>query len=88
MAVPLAGARTLPTSGRVGRACHRGRGRLARAVPHGSAGAQEGPCAGQEARTKRQFSLTEILPNLLHTQITQAKKIVSPKGHLRATVNT
>ena len=27
-----------------------GRGRLARAAPHGSAGEQEGPCAGQEAR--------------------------------------
>ncbi len=49
--VPLAGARTRPTSGRAGRAGrHTRHGRLVRAAPHISAGAQEGPSAGQEAR--------------------------------------
>ena len=40
------------TGGRAGRMARRiqPRGRLARAVPHGSPGAQEGPCAGQDAR--------------------------------------
>ena len=40
-----------PASGRAGRAGrHTRHGRLARAAPHGSPGAQEGPCAGQELR--------------------------------------